>query len=263
MGDWGEFENALDPTSPATIDFVMSVDPKRILVKSEMARARRPDELAAWVGNIIEQFGSSREAKQYARLGRGLTKRFFEEVLPLNLFVQLFFDCRPDVLCIPNLGNQNYDAVVRFTEDTIDREIYIEFTYAKEGYEESLRMEVLNKRGSVNALTEVKVTGSLATGHKIQIPEEAVPREYTLSKNLQLIKQRVKAKSGKDYGLAHYLVVVIDDYLGFQLPKDEPRLRQFVNSELILPALDFSRLYFLGASGQNLYEFNLPRYRRT
>jgi hypothetical protein len=241
----------------------MSVDPKTILTKSEMVRARPPDELAAWIAQISRLFGSSKEAKQYARLGRGFTKRFYEEVRPLGLLVQHLFDSRSDVLCIPNLGNENYDAIVRFTEDGVERESYIEFTYAKEGYEESLRMEVLNERGSVNALAEVKVTGTKATGHKIEIPEKAVLRDHTLNKNLSLIKQRVEAKTGKDYGSSHSLVVVIDDYLGFQFPEDETRLRQFVNTELISLELNFSRLYLLGASGKSLLEFNLPRYNQV
>lgn len=239
----------------------MTINPSLILARKDITLERTPDELCTWVDQKLKLFGTSRQTKEYARLGRGLSKQFFEEVLPLSLFARHLFGGRSDVHCRPNLGNQNFDAVILDRSTTRERELFIEFTYAKDGYDESLRMKVLAESGHVSLLGKVKVTGTRAKGRKIEVDNEAVRHDVVRAKNLCLIKERAQQKAKKKYGPQHVLVVVFDDYIGIR-NEDTPILKEFVELAVISPKLDFKTFYLLGVSGKTLIPFSLPRYKR-
>lgn len=118
-----------------------------ILDASDMSAARQVADFVAWVKRKAEELSARPEAKSFARSGAQLPKKFYDELYPLALFVEHEFTAAPNAVVTPNLGNDNFDATV-FFGDSIDT-LYIEITRAKDGYDESLRDEVLTREGSV------------------------------------------------------------------------------------------------------------------
>lgn len=92
--------------------------------------------------------------------------------------------------CIPNLSNDNYDKKIVFSDPSTPP-IYVELTYAKDGYDEHLRLKVLSSEGSVNALGEITVTGTEASGQEIYVKNEAVKHLEVRNKALELLKDRL------------------------------------------------------------------------
>ncbi|MBI3989411.1 MAG: hypothetical protein HY347_07315 [candidate division NC10 bacterium] len=228
-----------------------------------MMLERAPDQLASWVDQKCRELSSSPEARRYARLRRDeLVKKFYEELRPLSLFAQHCHSGRNDVYCQPNLNKRdNFDAVIRNCSTTPETILFIQFTSTTESYEESLRMEVLNEGGSVNALGKVKVKGTRVTGHTIEVENECVLHSEVVGKNLRLIKERAQEKAKREHSEQHVLVIVIDDYFAFTSDEDIATLKDFVEWVVISPKLDFKTLYLLGASGKTLLRFELPKYR--
>jgi hypothetical protein len=110
------------------------------------------------VEEVRQRFTGSEEFRRESliRIGR-FQKKYEEETFPLALFVRHLFQDRKDVLCVPNFDDtKNYDAIIKIRSggrSTIP--LYVEFTYAKKGHEDSLRREVLHDQGHVNALGRV------------------------------------------------------------------------------------------------------------
>ena len=66
----------------------------------------------------------------------------------------------------------------------------------------------------MNALGNIKKSGTKASGRRTIIVEnEAVRHEDERRKALDIVKDRILGKCGKEYGTNHVLIVVIDDYL--------------------------------------------------
>src|SRR5216683_4736356 len=184
---------------------------EELLDSLKLYRPRTSDELVAVAAEIRWEFVESQELRKMSRPPRSLWKKYIEEVLPLTHLEQRLFPRRRDVLCQPNLSDSaNYDAVITFPNGVKTTKLFLEFTCAKRGYEDSLRMEVLNDKGRVNMLGEVTHCGTKNTGHRIEIrdEDEVVPRSRILEKHRRLIIDRIKAKAGKKYGPDHILVVV-------------------------------------------------------
>ena len=137
--------------------------------------------------------------------------------------------------------------------------LFVEFTCAKDGFEDSLRMEVLNDLGHVNMLGQVTYSGTKNTGHQIEVENETVTRSRTLEKHRRLIVDRLKAKSGKKYGVDHVLGVVFDDWVGFRSDEEMAALKSYLESAIDLSALDFKSVYLLGSFGEILSELPLQR----
>src|SRR6266480_547090 len=192
-----------------------------ILQRPDMEISRTPQELCDWVNSKASELSETAEGKRYARSGALLPKKLWEEIRPLGLFAQCLYGQRTDVKCAPNLTNDNYDGRIDFDDASIPS-IRVEVTYAKDGYDEHLRLEVLTAEGSVNALGKVKVSGTKASGRRsIEVENEAVNHADTRRKALELLKERMAGKSGKTYGDNHVLVVVVDDYLSFRTEEDK------------------------------------------
>lgn len=233
---------------------------EELLASLDLGRSQTPDELAAVAAEIGHVFGESQEIRKMSRPPRGLWEKYVEEVLPLTHLAQQLFPRRQDVLCQPNLSDSgNYDAIITFPKVEMTTRLFVEFTYAKDGFEDSLRMEVLNDEGRVNMLGEVSHCGTRNTGHQIEVQDEVVLRSHTLEKHRRLIIDRLKAKAAKKYGSDHILVVVFDDYVGFRSDQDMADLKSYLTSETDLSALDFRSLFLLGSSGKILSQLRLQR----
>lgn len=220
-----------------------------ILQRADMETPRSPRELWNWVDSKATELSESEEGRRYSRSGKILPKKLWEEVRPLALFSLACFG--PEgVICTPNLGNDNYDGKIELKVESTST-VFVEITYAKDGHDERLRLDVLNREGSVNALGEVTVSGSKASGRQnVRVADEAVNHIETRSAALALVEERIKSKSGKDYGQDYVLVVVIDDYLPFRTEEDKSVLMEFAKRVLSETTLDFGAVYLLGSSGK-------------
>ena len=224
-------------------------DVDKILQPNDMVATRTPKELCDWVDSIALQFSESEEGKRYSRSGALLPKKLWEEIRPLALFSFRRFGVRDDIKCTPNLNNENFDDRIDFEGSSIPS-IYVEITYAKDGYDESLRLEVLNAKGSVNALGRVSTSGTKAAGGRtIDVENEAVNHQDTLYRAIALVKERIRGKSGKVYGPNYVLVIVVDDYLPFRTAGDQETLMKHARVSAKCVKLDFKEIVLLGASG--------------
>ncbi len=230
---------------------------EELLASLELGRPRTPDELLAVAAEIDRVLGESEELRIMSCPPR-LWKKYIEEVRPLTHLARGLFPGRQDVLCQPNLSDSgNYDAIITFTFEKAPKKLLVEFTYAKDGHEDSLRMKVLNKKVRVNLLVQPRHGGTKNTGHHIEIPDEVVLKSHTLEKHRCLIVGRIKAKANKKYGPEHILVVVFDDLVSFRTDQEMADLKSYVASEICLLALEFRSLYLLGSSGKVLSELRL------
>ncbi len=77
-----------------------------------MVIERTPMELAAWVERKLLEFKGFDSLKEHVLLHKGFFKKFYEEVSPLNMFANKLYKERSDVVCMPNLVNQDFDAII-------------------------------------------------------------------------------------------------------------------------------------------------------
>lgn len=229
------------------------MDPSRILDRSEMGKPRRPSELFKWVMAKCSELGATHEAKAFARSGAVLPKKFYDEVFPLAIFAEREFAGRDDVLVQPNLDNDNFDGRITVGTGPNARTMFIEITYAKDGYDESRRMEVLCREGHVSLTGPVSSSGRKGwPNREVHVEDEAVSHLAMLKNYLVIVRERLKEKARSRHGRDHVLVVAVDDHLPFRQPSDVDQLRNAASSWLSELSLDFGRLVFVGVAG-NLY----------
>ena len=223
-----------------------------ILSRVDMEVPRTPQALCDWVNSKASELSETDKGKRFARSGALLPKKLWEEVRPFGLFAFLRYGPKNDVRCAPNLSNENYDGRIDF-DGTSTSPIYVEVTYAKDGHDEGLRLEVLSATGSVNALGTISVSGTKTSGRTLKVANEAVDHNLTRGKGLDLIRERIIGKSRKTYGQSHILVVVVDDYLAFRTEDDRVILQEYARSVVDSVALDFRGVFLLGSSGNYLH----------
>jgi len=239
------------------------LDASMILDSSEMSAARSVSDFVPWVKRKAEELGASPEAKIFARSGAHLSKKFYDELFPLMLFVEHEFTTVPNALVTPNLGNDNFDATVSFG-DGADI-LYIEITRAKDGHDESMRDEVLTRDGSVCLTGPIrKVEGRRGAPDRIvEVEEGAISHGLLLRKNLSLVEAAVRAKANRVYGKRHLLLLVVDDYLPFRMESDHRALDTLIKSTLLSLDLDFMRLVILGINGKLILPYQLSKYAQN
>jgi hypothetical protein len=122
------------------------MDAETILHASDMMVPRRATEVVVWVERKAEELSASFEAKTYARSGAPLLKKFSDEIYPRALFIRHELAEAPDIVVTPNLNNDNFDATSAFGKNS--GMLYGDITCAKDGHDESRRIEVLARAGS-------------------------------------------------------------------------------------------------------------------
>ena len=237
----------------------MTINLQSILTKEEMVIERTPKELAAWVERKLLEFKGFDYLKEYVLLHKGLFKKFYEEVYPLNMFANKLYKERSDVGCTPNLDNQDFDAVICDYSFSPPHKLMVEFTCAIEYPDEHLRMKYFLEHGHVNVYGELSYTGTKKTGHKIHVENEMIDRDVLLQKNFLLIKKAAEQKSvhrkRKKYGRKHELVIFFDDWFLFNPKDDVSVLEKFVKTNVLSIPLNFKAIYVLGLSGKTFLSF--------
>lgn len=233
-----------------------------ILNAVDMMTPRTVTDFVAWTMRKTVDLSATPEAKQYSRSGAELPTKFHDEIYPLALFVEREFGNVPDAVVTPNLNNDNFDATITFK--CLPSKVFIEITRAKNGYDESLRMEVLARDGYVSLTGPItRKSGKKGTPERlIEITPEAICRDNgLLAKHFSLVETTVKAKAGgRQYGKNFILLVIVDDYDHFQTKSDHTKLDGFIKNRLLSADLDFGRLIIFGISGKLQLSYRLPRY---
>jgi hypothetical protein len=223
-----------------------------LFTKAELAQSRKPADLDEWAIKMAELFGRTPENRTYAGSGALLPKKFYDEVLPLALFAHQEYGKCQNVTVTPNLGNEGFDAAITVEAGRPTR-TYIEITYAKDGYNEALRLEALTAQGFSNLTGRVSRKGRKGRADRhIIVENEAIRHVEILRHNLELVVDRLRLKARAKYGQDHVLLVVVDDYLAFRQPEDAAALNELAQKELRDLQLDFGRVVFMGM-GQRLW----------
>jgi len=182
------------------------------------------------------------------------TKKFYEEVRPLSLFADKLYGGRIDIVCLPNLSNDNFDAIIRDYSFSPPQEKKIEFTMALDGHDEHLRMRYFLEHGHVSLTGSVHNSGNKSTGYKIRVLSEFVKRNDSLKKIFHLVKKRIDEKCvSNKYGHNYILVVIIDDYLRprYDSERDRSEFIEFIEHNISYkPGEHFEKIYILGTSGK-------------
>ena len=228
-----------------------------ILDACDMAQARTPPEFVAWVGRKCDELSATVEAKAFARSGALLVKKFYDEIFPLARFVAIEYAGRNDVWVQPNLGNDNFDACVTLENGGERQNVFIEVTYAKDGYDLSLRMEVLARDGYVCLTGPVTRSGRKGfTDRRVSVVPFAANHLKALENYFALVEERLRAKTKVQYGKSHILIVAVDDYLVGSEDSDGPQFTAFAAALLPKLLLDFSRVVFVGVAGRLFHSMN-------
>ena len=235
------------------------MEPSSILHAADMAQARSPENLHAWVIRKCGELSASPEAKAFSRSGATLSKKFHDEIFPLAVFATREYRGRTGVLVQPNLDNDNFDAKVTIDGSPGPQTVFVEITYAKDGHDESLRMEVLAREGSVVLTGPITKSGRRgAPNRTVTVTPEAASHTETLENYLQLIEARVQAKTKRRYGTDYILLVAVDDYLPLIQDSDWELLAERAQSWMKNLTLDFGRVVFVGVAGRLFLSYLLP-----
>lgn len=229
-------------------------DVSTILTTEDYSQRRTPPELATWVTDICNRYSASKEAKEYARLRKGLAKQFFEEARPLSLLATHLFGSSTAVFCQPVLGNQAFDSVIEDHRQGGIVTNYLECTCAIDGYADHLRMKVLNQKGHVSAYGNVVAKGNKRTGHEIEIDGGAVSRDELRNRAIALLTKALKGKAERFYGASHWLCVEFDDWIWLRNDDDAVEIRDTLADFRAALALDFGRVFILGSSGKLVWD---------
>ncbi len=229
------------------------LSPDRILTRSDMEAPRTPAALAEWVKGKMEAFGGTDELKHYARLRKGLAQPLYQEIVPLSVFATSLYAERDDVVCIPCLGGQAYDARIMDFSTVPPTETFVEITYAIDGHAESIRMEVLNATGTAPASGPVQNSGTRRRGRKVSIPLIARSMEDIVVEQADLITRALGKKCAKPYPASFVLVVGFDDFL-FREPSYGARLEHLVRERAAHQQSPFRETFVMGARGSVAFQ---------
>lgn len=218
-----------------------------ILNKTDLEWPRTQAELRAWVNDLHQKFGQTKDGKRAVRLNRDdLVKKFKEEIWPLALFADAFYKGRTDVLSKPVIGNQSYDALIlKVSAHASANEVlhHLQITQSFDGYQNYLRMLHLEEHG------RAPVTGAMlhkdkATGRVPKTWPEAVSHDRVLAQTLNTIHDAVRRKSRMRYESDTSLIVDFEDN-HIHSESDRRALDGFARSTLVPAAANFAALYLV------------------
>lgn len=239
------------------------MEPGKILSLVDCEMERTPAELVRWVEEKHELFRSTKEGRKYLVERQGLAKCFMDEIHALSLLVGHLFNNRIDVVCKPNLSDDDCDAVVVDYRKRPLRVRTVVFARAILSYEAYLRR--LYFPDDDHAFTFSRFTLKDRREHKSKAADdgETLLHVILLNKGLELIAKAAKAKANRPYGKLANLVIIFDDYGTFRSREDLSLLEDFVITEVLPMDLDFGKLYLLGWSGNTIIEFSVVDHSKS
>ena len=222
---------------------VVPQDREGFLIKEDMETPRTPQQLQKWVDWVLNKMNLP-QYEEYCLLRIGLSQNFYEEIYPLNFFIQDLFCGREDVMCQPKIGSQPFDAILEISGR---KQRYIEITFNHDGRQDNLDMQFFIPNRRV-ALGQTKRNDQRELENEITFNSGSEARERICN----YIKDAFIAKSEKGYGPDYILIIVFDDHISFKNDKYIPTLLDFVDKELDCSATEFEAVYLVGMSGRNI-----------
>ena len=219
---------------------------------------RTPRQMAQWVDEKCREIARYPELKEQALLHKGHAKKFYEELYPLSVFLNVVYGDDTRVTCVPNLDNaQDFDATVYDRKHSLPKVTKIEITSAY-WENEHLRMEHFLEHGIVNMYGKVNWSGTQRKGHVIAIDDDFVAHHDLLEELMRLIKAGAvrKCSAKARYSSNHQLIIFFDDHSWFRAERDSPELIAFVDKEVLPLPLNFGALHILGLAGA-LFSFDI------
>lgn len=233
------------------------VDPHLIIEPDELQLDRTAKELEDWLNSKFEEFGKSDAGKSYIRGRKGLAKILTEEVYALSILLNYKFPGRNDIKAHVVIGDQPFDAVITDYSTTTPDIQLVEIVQAIDGYEDSLRMEVLDAEGSVSVTGPVTASGTKRQGRKIVVKSEAKAGADSRNETFSLITSAALKKLEKSYNPDTWLVIAFEDNLGFQDPEHLMELRRFLETTIFTLDWQIARLFVLGRTRGAAFEFDI------
>lgn len=239
------------------------MEPAKILSLVDCETERTPAEFLQWVEEKNELFKSTKEGRTYLVERQGLARCFIDKMYALSLLVRHLFNHRIDVVCKPNLSDDDCDAVIVDYRRRPLRVRSVVFARAILGYEAYLRRLYLP--GEEHAFLFSRFSQRDRRDHKSKSVDdgETLLHVILLNKGLELIAKAAKAKANRPYGKLATLVIVFDDYGTFRSREDLSLLEDFVITEVLPMNLDFGKLYLLGWSGNTIIEFSVVNHSKS
>ena len=226
--------------------------PTAVVTKEELETPRSVPAFSAWTTEALARFNTPK-LRAAARLGKSLAKELTDEALPISWFANRYYNESDEVIITHRIGNQNYDAEVADRRDSPSSIRYIEVTVSDRDYEQSLRMEVLNRDRTASAYGELIVEGPKNRRTKLEVKSQAVRHEDIRDKHIDAVVNAVKQKCKKNAYPKHTaLVVRVDDATPFRETDDVRILAELAEETLTKMLSDkFELLVLVG--GQGLY----------
>jgi hypothetical protein len=224
-----------------------------VLTQQELEAPRNAADMLTWVDAAHARF-NTKQLKAEAREGKHFANELVHEARPMALFAYRYFSASPRVIIAHVIGNQNYDGVVEDRRERPETIRYLEATTTLKTYEDSLRMEVLSKEGTVAAYGPVVAEGPRHRRISIKAPGIAREHQDIRADHLKLVLEVVERKAKKKYEPNTALIVAVDDSVPFSQKADVAALHALATG-ILVPALrgtNFSLLALEGSNGLHL-----------
>lgn len=143
-----------------------------------------------------------------------------EELFPLGLLCECYFERSPEVSVELVLGNQNYDAIVTDGRRNAVAFTRIEVTQSHEGEDEHLRMLHLEQEGHVSLFGPVRKSGTKKIGISVSVESEAKSHTEVVNSQRTLVQEAIDRKLTKTYEPDTALLVVFDDAIAIRNDSD-------------------------------------------
>lgn len=221
------------------------------LVKLDIEQPRTQSELRAWIDKFHREFGQTKEGKRAIRLKAGaLVKQFKEEIWPLGLFADAFYNGRTDLFFQNVIGNQSYDALIVHANGRVLH--HLQITQALDGHQDNLRMLHLETYGRA-PITGVK----LQRDKSRRVPEtwpEAESHEKLLKQVFERIRSSVQLKSLMRYERNTSLILEFEDN-HLDSEGDRQALDEFARCSLLPIAGNYAALYLVSSHHRHAFQY--------
>lgn len=213
----------------------------------DLSTFRSPAEYLAWFETVQTLINEDPKNKEAALLHQGDYKYFYEEIFPLTCLLRAQKQEWPTARFRHVKGSQNFDVE---TEDLPLH--YLEIVITNFDDAERFRMQRLLANKHVDALNPIerdqcdrpsgiKNEGNMRD-HKVIVQEE-----------LDKIRTRILAKSGKTYPDATGLLVYYNDYKCYPKESDRPAFEVVIDELQPRWSATFDALFIVGAKGEHTF----------
>ncbi len=187
-----------------------------VLSKDELEKPCSADKILVRAQTWHRRF-KTKELRAAAREGKYSAKELTEEAYPIALFAHCYYQASPKVTITHLIGNQPYDATVADNRKKPAPIRFIEVTVSDKDYEDSLRMELLNRDGRVPLYGGVKVKGPKGRRTKLEPTGEFCLDIADVDKiredHIDKVTKAVEKKAGNQYQPDTALVVRVADIM--------------------------------------------------